>query len=97
MRRVGVSSFALFALVFTLLTFRLTTGQDPSTGNTVATTNTPSLAAPSIVSSNEDNESEASGESDDDAYSSGPDNGSSSAGSTTPSQTPTPAPTTAAS
>jgi cytoskeletal protein RodZ len=43
LRRVAFSTIALFALVFTLLSFRLTAGLDPSSsGNTVATTSTPS-------------------------------------------------------
>lgn len=101
-RRVATSSFALFALVFTVLSLRLSAGLDPSLGNPnpIATTNTPSLT---VVSGGEESTSGESEESDDDE---GGDDGSvtatqtstsSPASSPASSQTRTQAPTTRAS
>jgi cytoskeletal protein RodZ len=60
-RRVAFSTIALFALVFALLSFRLTAGLDPSSsGNTVATTSTPSTQ--SAISDDELEEAEEEAE-----------------------------------
>jgi cytoskeletal protein RodZ len=79
LRRVAFCSFALFALVFTLLSFRLLTGLESSSpGTSVATTSAP-------MTSSDDDDSEDISEpddDDDDSYE------SSSSGSTT-SEAPT--------
>jgi hypothetical protein len=66
-RRVAFSTIALFALVFALLSFRLTAGLDPSSsGNTVATTTSTQSATDDNSNSGSSSNSSGPGSGDDD-------------------------------